>query len=107
MTCPQVGNDMEAIPEAIEILIKRCEVNEVYFDNDDMSTALTYARVLRLENEELKASIRGLWLHSMSHHERSDVFAKACGVTRERLFQLLATNSAAKPLDTESSGKGE
>lgn len=81
---------MQPIPQAIETLIQRCEANEIRFDNDDMSTALTYARVLRLENEELKASIRAAWLNAASFRQTTEEFAHACGVDRPRLIEWVS-----------------
>ena len=34
------------LPEEIKQLIGRCEVNEIAFDNDDMSTALKFSEML-------------------------------------------------------------
>lgn len=89
MTCPEVGSDMEPIPQeipqAIEILIKRCEVNEVRFDNDDMSTALTYAEALRIENKRLCEALKRARELARKDCLSMREFAREIGVTPTQL----------------------
>lgn len=50
--------DREDMPREIQILIGRCEINEIAFDNDDMSAALKFAEEMFDEVERLKDLIR-------------------------------------------------
>jgi len=52
---------MANMPDEIVTLIRRCEVNEVCFSNDDMSAALYFGERLQAENQRLKELLLG-WL---------------------------------------------
>ena len=78
-------NSMQPIPQEIRTLIERCEVNEVRFDNDDMSTALTYAEALRIENKRLCEALKRARELARKDCLSMREFAREIGVTPTQL----------------------
>ena len=78
-------NSMQPIPQEIRTLIERCEVNEVRFDNDDMSTALTYAEALRIENKRLSEALKRARELARKNCLSMREFAREIGVTPTQL----------------------
>ncbi len=60
-------SDREDMPQEIQILIGRCEINEIAFDNADMSSALKFAEEMFDEVERLREALRLIAANTSGH----------------------------------------